>query len=189
MLTETKITWDALQALIEHAECGGAVSPDTCDALGDEIVRCEVLQNGSLYWQLLCLRLFDRGNGWEGWKSVEAWLGVKLGLPYKTANERLRVARSLARLPRIDEAFREGLLSFDCTLGRRTVPRPTPPRRRQPPPALARQSEATHAAGRRESPRPSALEEREARARLREARARLREARAGPREARAGPRT
>ncbi|MBL4850153.1 MAG: DUF222 domain-containing protein, partial [Planctomycetes bacterium] len=112
MLAESKITWDALQALIEHTECGGAVSPDTSDALGDEIVRCEVLQNGSLYRQLLCLRLFERGNGWAGWKSVEAWLGVKLGLPYKTANERLRVARSLARLPKIDEAFRKGLLTY-----------------------------------------------------------------------------
>ena len=112
MLTDTKITWDALQALIKHTECGGSVSLDTCDALGDEIVRCEVLQNGGLYRQLLCLRLFERGNGWAGWKSVEAWLGVKLGLPYKTANERLRVARSLARLPKIDEAFREGLLSY-----------------------------------------------------------------------------
>ena len=111
-MTETKITWEALQALIEDTEGGGAIPPDTSEALGDEIVRCEVLQSGALYRQLQCLRLFELGTGWEGWTSVETWLGVKLGLPYKTANERLRVARSLARLPRIDEAFREGRLSY-----------------------------------------------------------------------------
>ncbi len=112
MLSDTKITWEALQALIEHSEGGGALPSETSDALGDEIVRCEVLQAGALYRQLQCLRLFELGSGWEGWKSVETWLEVKLGLSYKTANERLRVARSLARLPRIDEAFREGRLSY-----------------------------------------------------------------------------
>ena len=112
MLAETKITWEALQALIEDSERGVAVPTEAREALGDEIVRCEVLQGGGLYRQLLCLRLFDQAEGWEGWNSMESWMGVKLGLTYKTANERLRVARSLGRLPRIDEAFREGRLSY-----------------------------------------------------------------------------
>ena len=112
MLTESEITWDALEALIADDERGVVASQEACDALGEEIVRCEVLQGGGLYRQLLCLRLFERGNGWEGWRTLESWMGVKLGLPYKTANERLRVARSLAQLPRIDEAFREGRLSY-----------------------------------------------------------------------------
>jgi len=112
MLAETKITWEALQALIEHTEGGGALPPDTSEALGEEIVRCEVLQSGALYRQLQCLRLFALGQSWEGWDKIETWLEVKLGMSYKTANERLRVARSLARLPRIDEAFREGRLSY-----------------------------------------------------------------------------
>ena len=112
MVAKTKITWEALQALIEHTEGGGAFPPDTSEALGEEIVRCEVLQNGALYRQLQCLRLFELGGSWEGWDRVETWLEVKLGMSYKTANERLRVARSLARLPRIDEAFREGRISY-----------------------------------------------------------------------------
>jgi len=111
MLTEATITWEELEALVAHE---GPVPPETVDVLGDEIVRCEVLLGGALYRQLLCLRLFDAAGGWcgGGWKSLEAWLGVKLGLPYSTASEKVRVARSLSRLPRLNEAFRQGRLSY-----------------------------------------------------------------------------
>ena len=112
MLTETKITWEVLQALIADASRGVAVPEDAREALGEEIMRCEVMLGGGLYRQLLCLRLFDEAEGWEGWNSLEAWMTVKLGLSYKTANERLRVARRLAELPKIDAAFREGRLSY-----------------------------------------------------------------------------
>ena len=63
MLTESKITWEELEALAArlatHPDTHtDPLPPETRDRLGDEIVRCEVLQGGALYRQLLCLRLF-----------------------------------------------------------------------------------------------------------------------------------
>jgi Domain of unknown function (DUF222)/HNH endonuclease len=104
-----RLTWEELQQL---ARSESPLDWGTIDRLGEELVRCEVLQAGAIYQQLLCLRVFDAQQGWTGFPSCEAWLTWNVGWNYKTANERLRVARALAYLPLLEDALQRGELSY-----------------------------------------------------------------------------
>ena len=56
----------------------------------------------------------DRRRGWDerGYCNLGNWLDHRCGLGPCAARERIRIGRALARLPRIDAAFRDGILSY-----------------------------------------------------------------------------
>lgn len=63
---------------------------------------------------LKLLREFDLRRGWEGYGNNDCaeWLNWRCGICRTTAQEKVRVARALWFLPRIDEAFQRGDLSY-----------------------------------------------------------------------------
>ncbi len=60
------------------------------------------------------LREFDLRRGWAAYGNGDCaeWLNWRCGICRTTAQEKVRVARALWFLPRIDEAFRRGDLSY-----------------------------------------------------------------------------
>ena len=56
----------------------------------------------------------DRRRVWNerGYCSLGNWLDHRCGLGPCASRERIRIGRALARLPRIDAAFRDGILSY-----------------------------------------------------------------------------
>ena len=56
----------------------------------------------------------DRTGGWRegGYCSLGNWLDHRCGLGPCAARERIRIGRALERLPRIDAAFRDGVISY-----------------------------------------------------------------------------
>lgn len=63
---------------------------------------------------LVLLREFDLRQGWResGNNDCAEWLNWRCGISRTTAQEKVRVARTLWLLPQIDEAFRRGDLSY-----------------------------------------------------------------------------
>ena len=63
---------------------------------------------------LVLLREFDLRQGWQEWGSADCadWLNLKCGITRNTAQEKLRVAKSLWDLPQIGAAFEQGDLSY-----------------------------------------------------------------------------
>ena len=64
-------------------------------------------------WLLLVAEL-DRREGWREWgcKSCAHWLSYRCGIAPGAAREQIRVARRLAELPSVCEAFGRGELSY-----------------------------------------------------------------------------
>ncbi len=60
------------------------------------------------------IRTFDEACGWadHGARSCAAWLSWRVGWDVRTANEHVRVANRLGKLPNIDDALRRGEMSF-----------------------------------------------------------------------------
>ena len=80
--------------------------------LGDQIAELAARIDAATY-ELLChLREFDRGYGWEGWRSCAHWLNWRTGLDLGAAREKLRVAAALADLNHIAAAMACGQLSY-----------------------------------------------------------------------------
>ena len=66
-------------------------------------------------WRFIKLiAAMDRRRGWDerGYCNLGNWLDHRCGLGPCAARERIRIGRALARLPRIDAAFRDGFLSY-----------------------------------------------------------------------------
>ena len=66
-------------------------------------------------WRFIKLiAAMDRRRGWAecGYCNLGNWLDHRCGLGPCAARERIRIGRVLARLPRIDAAFRDGILSY-----------------------------------------------------------------------------
>jgi hypothetical protein len=88
--------------------------PADLDALGEEIanfaVRIDVAEHALIHK----LRVFDAHGAWAraGFLSCAQWLSWRIGLGRKAAREKVRVARALADLPRIDALFGRGELSY-----------------------------------------------------------------------------
>jgi Domain of unknown function (DUF222) len=63
---------------------------------------------------LKLLREFDLRQGWKAYGNVDCadWLNWRCGISRVTAQEKLRIARSLWHLPKVDEAFALGELSY-----------------------------------------------------------------------------
>ena len=66
-------------------------------------------------WRFIKLiAAMDRRRGWNerGYCNLGNWLDHRCGLGPCAARERVRIGRALERLPRIDAAFRDGVLSY-----------------------------------------------------------------------------
>src|SRR2546430_2040067 len=63
--------------------------------------------NRAMHGLLTRIRRFDEVEGWaeQGAKSCAHWLTWRIGLDPGTAREKVRVARALGTLAKIDEAF------------------------------------------------------------------------------------
>ena len=63
---------------------------------------------------LTAMRQFDEMTGWADYaaRSCAHWLSWRIGMSPGIAREKLRVARALGRLPKIDEALRTAQISY-----------------------------------------------------------------------------
>src|ERR1041385_1948841 len=84
------------------------------EVIGDEIATLAARVSAATHRLLTCIRQFDEAEGWhrQGAQSCAHWLTWRIGLDPVTAREKVRVARALGGLPKIDEAFRSGRLSY-----------------------------------------------------------------------------
>lgn len=81
---------------------------------GDEIARLAARLNVGNHRLLTCIRAFDELGEWyrQGAQSCAHWLMWRIGIDPGAAREKVRVARGLGGLPKIDAAFAEGRLSY-----------------------------------------------------------------------------
>jgi len=84
------------------------------ERLGDEIATMAARLNVVNQQLLAHIRRFDAIEGWfrQGAMSCAHWLTWRIGLDRGAAREKVRVARALGVLPRIDAAFAAGRLSY-----------------------------------------------------------------------------
>ena len=77
------------------------------DKLGDEITLLAGQINAANYRFLKLIAEFDRRDAWsgEGIRSCADWLNWKCGITIGAAREKVRVARSLEILPKINLAL------------------------------------------------------------------------------------
>jgi hypothetical protein len=84
------------------------------EAIADEIASFAARIDVAKHALLARLRVFDASEAWGplGFSSCAAWLAWRIGIETKTAHEQVRVARALGSLPRLDELFGRGELSY-----------------------------------------------------------------------------
>jgi hypothetical protein len=84
------------------------------EQLGDEIATMAARLNVVNQQLLARIRRFDAIEGWfaQGAMSCAHWLTWRIGLDRGAAREKVRVARALGMLPRIEAAFAAGRLSY-----------------------------------------------------------------------------
>ena len=89
----------------------------TVEELGQEIAELAVHLDSATHRLLECVRQFDADSGWaaQGALSCAHWLAWRIGLDPATAREKVRVARALGTLPKIDAALKAGKLSYAKT--------------------------------------------------------------------------
>jgi len=94
--------------------CHESLTPDQLDALGDEIATFAVRIDVAEHALLTRLRTFDAHEAWgrSGALSCASWLSWRTGVGIKAAREKVRVARALGELSKIDAAFGRGELSY-----------------------------------------------------------------------------
>ena len=83
------------------------------DRLGDEIAELSAHLEAASARLLDLIREFDARGGWcNGFRSCAHWLSWRIGLDLGAAREKVRVARALATLPLLAQAFARGELSY-----------------------------------------------------------------------------
>src|SRR5467141_920881 len=83
------------------------------ERLGDEIAELSAHLDAATARLLELIREFDARAGWNtGFRSCAEWLSWRVGLDRGAARERVRVARTLATLPRLAQALARGALSY-----------------------------------------------------------------------------
>jgi len=84
------------------------------EKLGAEITELCSYIYAATHRLLTLIREFDEQQYWAelGFQSCSHWLNFNCGFGMNSARERLRVAHALADLPKIDEAFSKGALSY-----------------------------------------------------------------------------
>jgi hypothetical protein len=84
------------------------------DQLGERIAEQAAHFDAAMHRLLTDVREFDERGGWhvQGAMSCAHWLAWRVGWDLVTARDRVRVARKLAEFPAIDEALRQGEISY-----------------------------------------------------------------------------
>ena len=93
----------------EEAE---ALTPEERDSLRERFFALTSLETVTMRERLTLLRVLDAAKAWEGWPNCAEWLAFNTGLSIVTGRTHLRIARQLAYLPIVDEAFARGELSY-----------------------------------------------------------------------------
>ena len=90
------------------------LSREQLDLLADQIAEQATHLDAATHRLLTNIRIFDEARGWARWgrRSCAEWLTVRLECDPGTAREHVRIARALARLPKIDDTLRHGRLSY-----------------------------------------------------------------------------
>ena len=90
------------------------LSMEEIAALGEAIAETAAIIDVATHRFLTQLRAFDEVGGWHraGALSCAHWLSWRVGMDLGAAREKVRVAKKLAELPRIDEALRTGEISY-----------------------------------------------------------------------------
>jgi len=85
----------------------------------DEELESEIMQlaaqiSAATFQLLMLIAEFDARQAWADWgiRSCAHWLNWKCGIGMNAAREKIRVARSLAELPKISAAFERGEVSY-----------------------------------------------------------------------------
>ena len=88
--------------------------PDDPAELRRAVTRMAAHINHADWRFIKLIAAMDRTRGWAeaGYASLGNWLDHRCGLGPCAARERIRIGRALARLPQIDAAFRDGVLSY-----------------------------------------------------------------------------
>ena len=91
-----------------------AETATSAENLGNEITELCGYIYVATYQLLLLIAEFDRRKYWEkdGFASCAHWLNFNCGFGLNSARERIRVAHSLGRLPKIADKFSTGELSY-----------------------------------------------------------------------------
>jgi Domain of unknown function (DUF222)/HNH endonuclease len=93
---------------------GSGLAPDAAQ-LGREITLLTAQINVANYRLLKLIAEFDVLGGWRcggAMRSCAHWLAANCGMTIGAARERVRVARRLAGLPEVEQAFSTGELSY-----------------------------------------------------------------------------
>jgi len=82
--------------------------------LADKITLLAGHINAANYRFLKLIAEFDKREAWadEGIRSCAHWLNWKCGIALSAAREKVRVAQCLSDLPKTNEAFSEGIISY-----------------------------------------------------------------------------
>ncbi len=89
-------------------------SPTEAEQLGDQITQlCSHIYAAEARL-LNLIREFDAKECWaeQGFCSCAHWLNFKCGIGMNAAREKVRVAKALADLPKIDKGLSKGELSY-----------------------------------------------------------------------------
>jgi hypothetical protein len=102
---------DAPASVVANVE---QLDVEQLEALGEAIASFAVRIDVAEYALLTQLRRFDAHEGWarSGFLSCGQWLAWRIGIGPKAAREKVRVARALGHLPKIDARFGRGELSY-----------------------------------------------------------------------------
>ena len=90
------------------------LTAEQLETIADEIATFAARIDVANHALLTRLRIFDAHEAWGplGFSSCAAWLSWRVGLGLTAAREKVRVARALGSLPKLDAVFSQGELSY-----------------------------------------------------------------------------
>ncbi|HUQ03885.1 MAG TPA: hypothetical protein VM261_15415 [Kofleriaceae bacterium] len=100
--------------MVNVVERPGDVKRAAMRAIGEQIAEEGAHFDAAMHRLLTHIREFDAGSGWghAGAQSCAHWPSWRVGWSLGTGREHVRVGRRLDELPRVDEALRQGTLSY-----------------------------------------------------------------------------
>jgi hypothetical protein len=88
-------------------------SPEDVEKIGEEIATFAARVDVAEHALISRLRVFDAHEGWgSSFASCAHWLSWRTGVGIKAAREKVRVARALGELEKVDALFGRGELSY-----------------------------------------------------------------------------
>jgi hypothetical protein len=92
-----------------------AIAESSTEELASAVAQIHALECAVRSSLLELLRTCDERKVWveDGCRSLESWLAMRLHITWRSAADLVRVARGLADLPAISDAFASGVLSWD----------------------------------------------------------------------------